>query len=88
MLNRSLATANHFPHVDVLESVSRLVRDLCSDQEIQSISEARDLLAFLSENEDLINIGAYKQGTNSKLDKAIAKHDVIMNFYVNALMRV
>ncbi len=80
VLNRSLATANHFPAVDVLESVSRLVRDLCSEQEIQIISDARDLLALYRKNEDLINIGAYKRGTNARLDKAIQKHERIMTF--------
>lgn len=80
VLSRSLATANHFPSVDVLESVSRLVRDLCSEEEIQMISDARDLLSLYRKNEDLINIGAYKRGTNARLDKAIQKHDRIMNF--------
>lgn len=80
VLSRSLATANHFPAVDVLDSVSRLVRDLCTEDEIEYISEARDLLALYRKNEDLINIGAYKRGTNARLDKAINKHERIMDF--------
>lgn len=80
VLDRALATANHFPAVDVLGSVSRLVRDLCSEEEIDFISDARDLLALYRKNEDLINIGAYKKGTNARLDKAIRQHERIMNF--------
>lgn len=80
ILDRSLATANHFPAVDVLGSVSRLVRDLCDEAQIQTISDARDLMALYRKNEDLINIGAYKKGTNKRLDKAISQHEIIMDF--------
>lgn len=80
VLSRALATSNHFPAIDVLESVSRLTRELFDDQTTNTISVARDLLALYRKNEDLINIGAYQKGTNQRLDLAINKHDIIMDF--------
>ena len=80
VLDRELATANHFPAVDILSSVSRLARDLCTEEEVQGISDARDLLSLYRKNEDLINIGAYKKGSNARIDKAIKKHEVLMDF--------
>ena len=80
VLSRSLATANHFPAIDVLESVSRLVRDICTPEEYAAASDARDLLALYRKNEDLINIGAYVKGANARLDVAIARNDALQQF--------
>jgi len=80
VLSRALATANHFPAIDVLESVSRLVRDISTPEELEAASNARDLLALYRKNEDLINIGAYVKGTNPRLDLAIARHEALQQF--------
>ncbi len=80
VLDRALATANHFPAIDVLESVSRLIRDICTEDEVNLIGEARDLLSLYRKNEDLINIGAYTPRSNVKIDRAIAKYPALMNF--------
>lgn len=80
VLSRKLANANHFPAVDVLRSVSRLDRAVCSDQEIRMISEGRDLLSVYKQNEDLINVGAYVRKSNPKIDRAIDKHGLIESF--------
>ena len=80
VLNRRLANANHFPAVDVLQSVSRLDRAVCTKPEIEIISEARDLLSIYEQNEDLINVGAYVKNSNSKIDRAIEKFDRIDSF--------
>jgi flagellum-specific ATP synthase len=80
VLSRALATANHFPAVDVLESVSRLSQDVCTPEEWVSMSEARDLLAVFRRNEDLINLGAYNRGVNPRIDRAIELHDRITGF--------
>jgi len=80
VLNRALATANHFPAIDVLESVSRLSQDVCTPQEWTTMSEARDLLAVYRKNEDLINLGAYNKGVNARIDRAIDLHDRINAF--------
>ncbi|MEI6714528.1 MAG: FliI/YscN family ATPase [Verrucomicrobiota bacterium] len=80
VLTRALATANHFPAIDVLESVSRLNRDLCSQSELEVAARARDLLALYRRNEDLITIGAYNRGGNPKLDQAIERYDPLNSF--------
>lgn len=80
VLNRRLANANHFPAVDVLQSVSRLDRAVCTKSEIEIISEARDLLSIYKQNEDLINVGAYVKNSNPKIDLAIKKFDRIDSF--------
>jgi flagellum-specific ATP synthase len=72
ILSRDLAAQNHFPAIDVLASVSRLMVALASPEHRQAASVLRDLLATYKRSEDLINIGAYAQGANPKLDKAIA----------------
>jgi flagellum-specific ATP synthase len=90
VLSRALATANHFPAVDVLESVSRLSQDVCTPEEWATMSEARDLLAIYRRNEDLINLGAYNRGVNARIDRAIEMHDKLNAFLrqrPNALSR-
>jgi flagellum-specific ATP synthase len=80
VLSRKLANANLFPAIDVLDSISRLYLDVCSEEEIRMVTEARDLLAIYRHNEDLINVGAYAPGTNSKIDRAIEKFPAIREF--------
>jgi flagellum-specific ATP synthase len=80
VLTRALATANHFPAIDVLESVSRLTRDLCSESQYNLSARARDLLAVYRRNEDLITIGAYARGSNPKVDLAIERYEPLMAF--------
>jgi flagellum-specific ATP synthase len=80
ILDRQLANANHFPAVDVLKSVSRLDRAVCTKEEIALISKARDLLSTYKQNEDLINVGAYVKNSNPKIDEAIAKFTSISSF--------
>ncbi len=80
VLTRALATANHFPALDVLESVSRVARDICTPAELQTVASARDLLALYRKNEDLVNIGAYVKGSSARLDLAIARHEPIARF--------
>lgn len=80
VLSRALATANHFPAIDVLESVSRLGLDICTPDEWALMSEARDLLAIYRRNEDLINLGAYNRGVNARIDRAIELYDRLQGF--------
>ncbi|MCE9612514.1 MAG: FliI/YscN family ATPase [Chthoniobacter sp.] len=80
VLTRALATANHFPAIDVLESVSRLVRDITTEPEQETAGNGRDLLALYRKNEDLVSIGAYVKGTNPRLDLAIAKTPALNGF--------
>ncbi len=70
VLSRSLAAKNHFPAIDVLESISRLMVDVTSQEQQRIAGKVRDLLAVYRESEDLINIGAYVDGSNPKIDEA------------------
>ncbi len=79
-LSRSLASKNHFPAVDVLESVSRVMKDVVSEEHIENANQLKKLLADYKEAEDLISIGAYEQGSNPKVDRAIDKIDRINDF--------
>lgn len=71
VLSRALAHQNHYPAIDVLESVSRLIRDVCTPEEVQVSGKAREHLALYRKNEDLITIGAYQKGNNALLDQAV-----------------
>ena len=77
VLSRALATANHFPAVDVLESVSRVTLEVCQEKEISTISKARDLLSVYRKNEDVITIGAYTKGSSPSVDLAIEKQPLL-----------
>ncbi|MCB1124390.1 MAG: FliI/YscN family ATPase, partial [Verrucomicrobiae bacterium] len=78
VLSRTIATANIFPAVDVLESISRLNTQICSKAELDLIARARSLLATYRQNEDLINIGAYAKNSNPAIDEAIEKRNLIV----------
>ena len=80
VLTRELATQNHYPAIDVLESVSRLTRDLTSPQQQDLASRARETLAIYRKNQDLINIGAYPAGTNAAIDLSIHLNGPLRNF--------
>jgi flagellum-specific ATP synthase len=77
VLSRALATANQFPAVDVLESVSRVTLEICSAAELESIGKARDTLAVYRRNEDVITIGAYTKGSSAQVDHAIEKQPLL-----------
>lgn len=85
VLTRALATANHFPAIDVLDSVSRLTRTICSPQEQALLGRARDLMATYRRNEDMISIGAYVRGSQPAVDEAIAKHAALTGFLRQAV---
>jgi flagellar biosynthesis/type III secretory pathway ATPase len=71
VLTRELATQNHYPAIDVLESVSRLVWDLLTPEQLELAGRARENLATYHKNRDLINIGAYSAGSSAAIDQAI-----------------
>jgi len=79
-LSRALAQRNHFPAVDVLASISRVMIEIVSKEHLKAAGELRDLLAVYEKNSDLINIGAYVKGTDPKVDRAIAFIDKINEF--------
>ncbi|HEV2693249.1 MAG TPA: FliI/YscN family ATPase [Verrucomicrobiae bacterium] len=80
VLTRELATQNHYPAIDVLESVSRLNRDLLPPEKIKLTAAAREHLATYRKNADLINIGAYPAGSSPAIDQAIALNGPLNKF--------
>jgi len=76
-LSRRLASLNQYPAVDVLDSISRLMKDVATKEELALAAEVRELVAIYREAEDLINIGAYVKGSNPGIDRAIDKIDGI-----------
>jgi flagellum-specific ATP synthase len=85
VLSRQLATENHYPAIDVLESVSRLQRDLTNAKQQEMSGRARNLLSLLRKNQDLINIGAYVAGSNAEIDRAIHLQKPLREFLVQGM---
>jgi flagellum-specific ATP synthase len=80
VLSRSLAHKNHYPAIDVLESVSRLTHAVSEGQDNRLNNEVREILATYKEAEDLINIGGYRKGNNPKWDRAIDLYPKVVEF--------
>ena len=80
VLSRTLANQNHFPAIDVMSSVSRVMRDIASSEHVTLARELVETLSIYKQTEDLIQIGAYKAGANAKVDDAIGKIDSIRAF--------
>jgi flagellum-specific ATP synthase len=80
VLSRHLAHAGHYPAIDVLQSVSRLVGEIVSPEVRMGGQELRRLLAALRDKEDLISIGAYQPGSDPTVDSGLAKRDAIQRF--------
>lgn len=80
MLNRKLAHKNHYPAIDVLQSISRVMSSIVDSEHKEAAGKLKNVLATYQEAEDLINIGAYKKGSNSNIDYAIEKIDTVNDF--------
>ena len=80
MLSRKVAAKNHYPAIDILSSVSRLMSSVAEAGHKKSAGELRRLLSIYESNIDLISIGAYKAGSNRALDDAVSKIDKINGF--------
>ncbi|MCQ2525903.1 MAG: flagellar protein export ATPase FliI [Lachnospiraceae bacterium] len=80
MLNRKLAHKNHYPAIDVLQSISRCMSSIATREHKQAAGKLKTVLATYNEAEDLINIGAYKSGSNPSIDYAISKNEAVTEF--------
>lgn len=80
VLSRKLAGKGHFPAIEVLESVSRVMSDIAPQELITRAAEARELISVYREAEDLITIGAYKPGQSPKVDRAVNLIEAINAF--------
>ncbi len=80
VLTRELADQNHYPAIDILKSVSRVMTDITALQHKHDANRLKELLATYRKAEDLVNIGAYVQGSNPKIDQAIERIDSINQY--------
>ncbi len=80
VLSRQLAAQNHYPCIDILNSKSRVMNDVVSNEHKELANKLVSVYAVYKESEDLINIGAYNRGSNEKIDFAISKIDGIIEF--------
>lgn len=84
ILSRKVAARNHYPAIEILESVSRLMSEIADKPQRDAASKMRNLLSVYYSNYDLVSIGAYKKGTNPALDEALRKIDKINAFLQQA----
>ncbi len=84
VLSRALAHKNHYPAIDVLASISRVMTNIVDDEHKKAAGKIRNLLATYAKNEDLINIGAYAKGSDATVDKAIMMNDKINNYLIQS----
>lgn len=80
ILTRKLAQKNHYPAIDVLASISRVMSSITTKEHKLYAGKLKNILAVYQDAEDLINIGAYKQGSNKRIDEAIEKIDAVNEF--------
>ncbi len=80
VLSRDLAARGHYPAVDILRSVSRVMNDIVDEKHLDAARSVQSMTAVYEEARDLINIGAYVAGNNPEIDKAIRHVDSINNF--------
>ncbi|QOX63956.1 flagellar protein export ATPase FliI [Anoxybacterium hadale] len=80
VLSRKIAMRNHYPAIDILGSVSRLMNDIAEKDQLETAGILRNLMSVYDTNYDLVSIGAYKSGSNRALDEALTKIDKINGF--------
>ena len=88
VLSRSIAAQNHFPAIDVLASVSRVMNEVVSKEHLSAAQNMRALMAVYKDAEDLIHIGAYVKGSSKRIDAAIQKIDAINEFLCQGIFEV
>ncbi|MFP4016023.1 MAG: flagellar protein export ATPase FliI [Halanaerobiales bacterium] len=79
-LSRDLAAKNHYPAIDVLESISRVMTEIADEEHLKAAAVFKQMLADYNQAEDLINIGAYQVGSNPAVDRAIENIDEMRNY--------
>ena len=80
VLSRDLAQRNHYPAIDILQSVSRTMPDVTNEAHRTKAGQVREWLATARDSEDLVSVGAYVAGSNPKVDDALAHRDAIETF--------
>jgi flagellum-specific ATP synthase len=85
VLSRKIANRNHYPAIDVLASVSRVMPDIVDAEHKDMSNEIKKSMAVYADSEDLINIGAYVRGSSADIDDAIDKNPAINAFLTQAI---
>ena len=85
VLSRKLASQNHYPAIDILRSISRLMIEIVPREHYIAAGRLRELLSAYEESQDLINIGAYAKGSNRVVDEALEKIDEIKKFLIQGI---
>jgi len=80
VLSRDLASRNHYPAIDILQSVSRTMPDVTSVDHRLKAGQVRGWMATMRDSEDLVSVGAYVAGSNPRIDEALAKREVVGDF--------
>ena len=80
VLSRELANIGHYPAVDILQSISRVMIDIVPQEQIKLTNRVKEVLAVHKDSQDLVNIGAYVSGSNPKIDYALKKLPEINSF--------
>ncbi len=80
ILSRRLASQGHYPPIDIVASISRVMPQVVPEEQVRRAEEVRELLSAYAEAEDLINLGAYEHGSNPRIDRAIALRDELLRF--------
>ncbi|MGI6587733.1 MAG: flagellar protein export ATPase FliI [Peptococcia bacterium] len=80
VLSRQLAALGHYPAIDVLNSVSRVMINIIDEEHLQAVSKIKEIIAVYNEAKDLIDVGAYQKGNNFKIDLSIQFIDKINEF--------
>lgn len=88
VLSRAIAAQNHFPAIDILPSVSRVMNEVVTKEHLKAAQQMRSLMAVYKDAEDLIHIGAYVKGSSAKIDEAIQKIDKINEFLCQDIYEV
>lgn len=85
MLSRKIAHKNHYPAIDVLQSISRVMSQIATGEHKKMAGQIKNIMATYNEAEDLINIGAYKRGSNKNIDFAMDKIDKVNEFLIQGV---
>ncbi|MEW9697722.1 flagellar protein export ATPase FliI [Paenibacillus sp. SI8] len=80
VLNRNIANKGHYPAIDVLSSVSRVMKEIVPFEHMEAADQLKRLLSIYKDSEDLINIGAYQKGSNPNIDTAMENIEAIWDY--------
>jgi len=86
VLSRAIANSNHYPPIDILGSVSRVMPEIVNKEHLSEFGTIKNMIAVYNEAEDLINIGAYREGSNPEIDRSIKLHAPIQGFLKQEMM--